>query len=124
MSPLLMASITFIVLALVFYTVGIWGERLGKQLKLWHVILLWCGFACDSTGTILMSVLAGRWSFNLHGITGALAILLMLSNAIWATYVYVTKNEKALLTYHKFSILVWLIWLIPFFGGMAGAMSK
>lgn len=124
MNLLLIFSIVFIVSALVFYSIGIWGEKIARKLKLWHVVLLWLGFLCDSTGTALMSVLAGKWSFNVHGITGALAILLMLANAIWATYVYRSKDEKAQQFFTKFSVVVWLIWLIPFFGGMIGAMSR
>lgn len=124
MNPVLIFAIIFIVSAFIFYSIGIWSEKLTKHLKLWHVVLLWLGLLCDSTGTALMSVLAGKWSFNLHGITGALAILLMLGNAIWATYVYKTKDEKAQAFFTQFSIVVWLIWLIPFLGGMAGAMNK
>jgi uncharacterized repeat protein (TIGR03987 family) len=51
-----------------------------------------------------------------------LAIVLMLAHAIWAAFVLITKQEKAILNFHKFSLVVWLIWLVPFLSGMAGAM--
>jgi hypothetical protein len=33
------------------------------------------------------------------------------------------KDEKLRLGFHKFSIIVWLIWLIPYFGGMYLGMN-
>jgi uncharacterized repeat protein (TIGR03987 family) len=40
-----------------------------------------------------------------------------LFHAIWATIVLARKNEKMILNFHKFSILVWAIWLIPMISG-------
>jgi len=124
MNPILLFSIIFIVSAFVLYTIGIWSQRIARKMKLWHVVLLWLGLLCDATGTTLMSVLSGKLSLNLHSITGALAIVLMLGNSIWATYVYRTKDEKALNIFTRFSVVVWLIWLFPFIGGMLLAMSR
>lgn len=123
MKPLLMFSIIFIVSAFIFYSIGIWGERIAKRLKLWHVILLWLGFLCDFSGTTLMSILAGKLSLNLHSVTGALAILLMLGNAIWATYVFKSRDEQAQINFTKYSMIVWFVWLVPFVGGMFLAMK-
>ena len=66
-----------------------------------------------------MGLLAGSIiQFNFHGLTGLLAILLMLFHAVWATMVMVRKDEKMIVQFHKFSILVWIIWLIPMLSGM------
>ena len=70
-----------------------------------------------------MGKIAGGLEFNIHGVTGVLAIVLMMGHAIWATVVLVTRQEKAIKNFHKFSLFVWLIWLIPFFSGMVGAMA-
>jgi uncharacterized repeat protein (TIGR03987 family) len=53
-----------------------------------------------------------------HTLTGQIALWLMLVHAIWATWVIVKKKEDIRNKFHKFSIVVWLIWLIPYFGGM------
>lgn len=124
MPPKLIISITCITLALIFYSIGIWSDLLSRRLKPWHAVMFWFGFIFDTTGTTLMATLAGKLSLDLHGITGILAILLMLVNAIWATVVLVRKQEKAILSFHKFSIFVWLVWLVSLFTGMAGAMTK
>ena len=64
---MIILSSILITLALVFYSTGIWAERIAHLLKPWHMLML----------------------------------------------------KK----FHKFSIIVWLIWLIPYFGGMFLGMS-
>jgi uncharacterized repeat protein (TIGR03987 family) len=120
----LIIAVTAIILALVFYTIGVWSERIAGRLKPWHAVMFWIGFVFDTTGTTLMAQLAGKMDFDIHGITGVLAILLMFINAAWATIVLIKKQEKAILNFHKFSLFVWLVWLIPLFTGMIGAMAK
>ncbi len=104
--------------ALTFYSVGVWSERLGARLKGCHLWMFWLGFACDSAGTDLMWRLAGHFTFGLHSVTGAAALLLMFGHAFWATVVLVRRNERAIVTFHRVSVVVWTIWLVPFVSGM------
>jgi uncharacterized repeat protein (TIGR03987 family) len=117
-------SIILITLALVFYTIGVWSERFAGRLKTWHLIFFWAGFACDTTGTGIMMEMSGGDFFNVHGLTGLIAILLMLFHAVWASVVLVRRFEKSILNFHKFSILVWLVWLIPYFTGFFASMRN
>lgn len=113
-------STTLITLALIFYSLGVWSERIIKYLKPWHVVAFWIGFTFDISGTYTMHLLANG-PFNIlepHTLTGQIALWLMLLHAIWATHVVVNKNEALRIKFHKFSIIVWLLWLIPYFGGM------
>lgn len=122
---MLIFAIIAITLALVFYTAGVWGEKIQKVLKPWHVVIFWLGLVCDTTGTTIMGQIAGgAVSLNFHAVTGALAILLMLFHAVWATVVSVKKNEKMMRTFHKFSLVVWIIWLIPYISGMIVGMGR
>lgn len=118
---LLVATIT-ITLALIFYSIGVWSERRAKTLKKWHVIVFWLGLACDSTGTFLMKQIANSnqsdFYTSLHGITGALAILLMIFHALWASFVMIKGSDVQKEKFHTLSIVVWAIWLIPYFAGM------
>jgi|SRR5665648_523261 len=107
-----------ITLALVFYSIGVWSERIAGLLKPCHLVFFVLGLICDTWGTGLMMEMAGGLTFDLHGISGLLAIILMLIHAIWATLVLVKKDEKALHNFHKFSLLVWFIWLFPYFSPM------
>jgi uncharacterized repeat protein (TIGR03987 family) len=124
MAPILVISIICMILALTLYTIGVWSERFAGRLKPWHLIFFWTGLIFDTTGTTLMGIMAGSMKFDFHGITGALAIILMLGHAIWATIAIVMKQEKVLVNFHKFSLVVWVLWLIPFVSGLAGAMLR
>ena len=115
---------TFITLALVFYTVAVWWERAVRRLKGRHVLLFWLGLACDTTGTTLMGAMAGGiLQATFHGLTGLLAILLMLGHAIWATVVHAGKNDAAKISFHRFSVIVWAVWLVPYLSGMIAGMG-
>ena len=120
MSSLVLLSTTLITLALIFYSLGVWSERIARYLKPWHAVAFWVGFTFDVSGTYAMHLLA-TGPFDItepHTLTGQIALWLMLIHAIWATRVVLKNNEKLRLCFHKFSIVVWLIWLIPYFGGM------
>ena len=110
--------------ALVFYSVGVWGERISGRLKTWHLVFFILGLICDTWGTGMMLEYAGGLSFDIHGVTGLIAILLMLIHAVWASIVLLRKDEKAIQNFHKFSVFVWLIWLIPYFSPMILGMAS
>ncbi|NOR90880.1 MAG: TIGR03987 family protein [Anaerolineales bacterium] len=118
-----MLSTILISLALVFYTVGVWSERLAGRLKAWHLIFFWGGLVFDTVGTGMMMEMAGGLTFDIHGVTGVLAILLMFVHAAWASIVLIRKNESAIANFHRFSVLVWVIWLVPYFTGFFVSMG-
>ncbi len=125
MSKLLILAILAITSALIFYTIGVFAEKKNGRLLRWHVFIFWCGFICDTTGTTLMTRLAGRsFELNLHGITGLIALLLMIFHALWATVILIENKEHSRQVFHKFSIVVWCIWLIPYFLGVFIGMSR
>ncbi len=119
MDTTLIIAITFIFSASILYTLGVWAEKISKRLKIWHAVVFWLGFACDTIGTGAMGKLVGSLiQLNFHGLTGLLAIFLMLFHAIWATIVLLRKNEMQIIQFHKLSFWVWIIWLIPMITGM------
>jgi len=122
MTGIVMVSTILITLALVLYSIGVWSERLAGRLKAWHLIFFWAGLVFDTTGTGMMFDMAGTVGTDIHSITGILAIVLMLIHAIWATVVLVKKNEAAILRFHHFSVIVWVIWLIPYLTGFFAGM--
>lgn len=124
-SYMLTYAIIFTNLAFVFYTIGVWSEKLQGKLKKWHIVMVWVGLVCDTLGTILMVKIASNgFQLNFHGITGLFAIILMLFYAIWGTLVLVKGSEKAKLSFHKLSIFVWCVWLIPYISGAIFGMTK
>lgn len=122
---MLIYAVVSITLALLFYTIGVWSEKKQGELKKWHIIVFWVGLFFDTTGTTIMSkIVIGGFQLNFHGITGLLAIILMLFHVLWAMIVLAKDNEKVKANFHKFSIIVWFIWLIPFISGAIFGMTK
>jgi uncharacterized repeat protein (TIGR03987 family) len=113
-----------ITLALVFYSVGVWAERIAGRLKVWHLVFFWFGLAFDTWGTRLMFDLAGGVTINVHGVTGMIAIGLMLVHAVWATVVVARKDERWITRFHRLSVVVWVIWLVPYLSPLVFAMAR
>lgn len=122
----MITSTVLITLALLFYSLGVWAERLARYLKKWHLVAFWMGLAFDISGTYAMHRLATA-PFDIlapHTLTGQIALWLMLAHAIWATVVVRRGSETARRNFHRYSLIVWVVWLVPYFGGMLMAMRK
>jgi len=126
MSVILLVSTITITLALVFYSIGVWSERISRYLKPWHVVTFWTGFVFDVTGTAAMHFISEN-PFDLsdaHTLTGQIALWLMLAHASWATVVIRRNNTTLRKKFHRYSLFVWLVWLVTYIGGMIMGMSK
>lgn len=131
---MLPVAIILITSALVFYTLGVWAERKAGMLKPWHAASFVLGLVFDASGTYIMSLIAADGGTGQTGlaatlasvmaVTGALALILMLVHATWAVVTLLRNRRSELEAFHKWSLLVWLIWLVPYFTGMASSMVK
>lgn len=131
MNTTLIISILAITLALICYTVGVWAEHKAGILKWWHFAAFAIGLIFDSCGTAFMSMMADHGSktsnsplLSVHGITGGVAIILMLIHVIWALIVLIKDKREARERFHRFSLIVWAVWLIPYFIGMFMGMGR
>jgi uncharacterized repeat protein (TIGR03987 family) len=118
MPAVVLAAVVLMFAAFALYSLGVWAVVLTKHLRPWHAGLFWAGFILDSAGTELMRRLAGGFQWSLHTATGAAALFLMFAHAVWASLVLARRDERALRTFHRISITVWVIWLIPFVTGL------
>lgn len=128
---MLLPAIILITAALVFYSVGVWSEHAQRVLKWWHAGFFALGLLCDASGTFLMSRIAASGGVQTQGfgaslnaimaVTGAAALLLMVVHLGWAVIVLVRNRDDEKKRFHKFSLLVWGIWLIPYLTGAIGA---
>lgn len=121
---MMIIAISFISLAGLFYTMAVLAEKAQNKLNWWHVVVFWLGLVFDSIGTTAMSQIAGRFQADFHGLTGMFAILLMFIHTIWATWVLHSENNYLKINFHKLSIFVWLIWLIPMISGVLFSTFK
>lgn len=119
---MLATAIVSMISALTLYTGGVWGEKLAGILSGKHLGLFWAGLVFDTLGTTIMGRIAGAFTFNLHGVTGAAAIVLMMVHAAWASVAMGLRQEKGLGNFHRYRLVVWGIWLVPFVSGMIMAM--
>lgn len=113
-------------LAFVAYSTGVWAERIARDLKRWHVTAFWLGWILDAYGTLLMERLraAGEQPGLIHAVAGASAFILMGVHAAWATWVIRNGSTEARRSFHRYSLAVWVLWLIPYLGGMVAGVSK
>lgn len=113
-------AIVIITLALVFYSIGTWAERIQRILKGWHIVFFLMGLVADTVGTGIMSRIVSQSGKSdiLHAITGLAAIILMGLHAAWAVWTYWKGSDKAKQNFSRFSIVVWAFWLIPYILGI------
>lgn len=125
-------AIVIITAALVFYSIGVWAERIQHTLRWWHAGMFALGLAADTTGTLLMTRIAAdrredgvieTAAGTLMAWTGTAAIALMAVHLVWAVVVLIRDRENEKSAFHRFSIVVWAIWLIPYIAGAVSAMA-
>ena len=129
---MLTASIVLITSALIAYTTGVWAEHRSGTLRWWHVVAFGAGLTCDASGTAMMAVTAASpmprpasiatpcWPASWR--RRALALALMALHLGWAIVTMIRNNEATRRRFHKFSLVVWSIWLVPYITGMLAAM--
>ena len=100
----LLAAIVIISMALIFYSVGVWSERIQGRLKGWHVTAFGLGLVCDFVGTAFMAELV-----RIH--------------ALWAFWTFRKGSARAKRNFSRFSVIVWWVWLIPYFIGVYLGMT-
>lgn len=131
MADVLGPSIVLITLALISYTTGVWAERWRGTLAWWHIGAFGVGLLCDASGSFLMARMAqsGTVSAEMNPlltsimtVTGTLALGLMAVHLVWAIVTMVRGSEVAKARFHRFSVVVWAIWLVPYFSGMLAGM--
>ena len=121
---MLLAAMVTISLALLFYTTAVWWEKGTGMLRGRHILLFWLGLGCDTAGTGIMAHIAGtNFRLDFHGLTGLLAIVLMLFHALWGTLVHAQRRPEPKRQFHRLSVFVWALWLIPYLSGMIFGVS-
>ena len=66
----------------------------------------------------------GGMSYDIHGYSGVLAIALDVRPRHLGDHCAGEEDERMIVSFHKFSIFVWIIWLIPYFSPMVFQMVE
>lgn len=128
---MLSLSIVLITTALILYTAGVWTEHRSGTLRWRHAALFGAGLLFDALGTTAMARIAASGGLRTRGtggaltavmaVTGGLAIALMAAHLMWAIVVLIRNRESEKVTFHKLSLGVWTIWMLPYLTGALGA---
>lgn len=125
MSPTLIVATILMTAALAAYSGGVWAERVALYLKPWHVAAFWLGLAFDAAGTYAMNRLSATIAPEpFHTWTGVAAFTVMAAHAAWAAGVLRFGGERARTAFHRFSLAVWVLWLVPYFSGLVFGMMS
>ncbi|GHV47928.1 membrane protein [Clostridia bacterium] len=116
---MLLSAFVVISFAFLLYSVSAWALIITKHFWRWNLILFWIGFVFDCAGAFLMSAIAGDSPAHpIHAVAGVDAMVFMLLHTLCATIIYARKHRRTMHVFHKFTLLVWIIWLIPFCTGL------
>ncbi len=131
---MLVLAVVSINLAFVFYTLGVWIQRRQRVLAWRHAALFGLGLMFDVTGTILMYGIAARQGApgagggavltQIMAATGTVALALMAVHVVWAVVTLMRARPHELGRFHRWSVLVWAVWLVPYLTGLAGSMIR
>ncbi len=128
---MLSLSIVLITTALVFYTTGVWTEHRSGSLRWRHAALFAAGLVFDLLGTAQMAAIAASGGLRTRGtggaltgvmaITGGLALALMALHLAWAVVVLIRNRPEEKEAFHRLSLGVWTLWLLPYVTGALGS---
>jgi len=118
MTTTLVMAVSLVVIALLFYTVAVWGELAQRTLHRWHVAAFWSGLLCDVAGTWLMFEVAGRVHWNYHTFIGGVGIVIMCAHAVIATFIYLRGNAEARRRFARYGVAAWSVWSLAFTSGI------
>lgn len=141
----ILAGMLFVLVALVLYSIGVWGAFRRKGASQRDLTFLWTGFVFDVLATLMMSIQqtaglatqAGSYIVTLPmGSTtlvlmndvktylALLAMLGMLASTIVATRAFSTSRESLARTVSRVIVAPWALWVVVFVMGAAANMPK
>ncbi len=126
MKPVLIAGISIVNLALVFYSVAILTQLRKRKLSSRVLVFLSLGLVFDITATICMILGSDEGPVTLHGFIGYSSLLGMMTDALF-TFRKVRKNglgvpvEKR---FNRWSTTAWLYWIAAYITGALIIMMR
>ena len=119
MNPMLIAGTRIVVLALVFYSIGVFTEQRRFHVTNLVLVALSCGIVLDITATVLMIAGSPNSPFTPHGFLGYSALVAMLSDTIlvWRYRLKNGKDTEVTRGLHLYSRYAYIWWVVAFVSG-------
>lgn len=117
-----------LIVALVLYSIGVWGAFRAKAFSGKHLTMIWLGVAFDVIATLMMAISAGgslQWDTAANKLHTALALAAFFGMVGVASAVSPLKvSEKARKALTRIAIAPWALWLGVYVWGMATRLPK
>lgn len=124
MSPVTIAAVTIVHLALAAYTVGVFKEQRSRRVTASALRFLRIGVVFDVVATALMVVASSSGPFTLHGLLGFSALAAMVSETVLA-WRHRSRHGDDLVPpwLHTYSRFAYGWWLVAYVTGAYLVMS-
>jgi len=119
MNPTLIAGTRIVVLALIFYSIGIITEQRKRHITNLVLIALTIGIILDITATAFMIIGSPNSPFTFHGFLGYSALLAMLIDTIFVWRFRLVSGNDVVVSkqLHLYSRYAYIWWVITFVFG-------
>jgi hypothetical protein len=121
-----MIGLGSLLLAFVFYSIGVWTAFRKKGFGTVQVVTLWLGVVFDVAATVSMGSSIGGLDFSADGwLHTALALVVMLGMVLAASFgtaALVKKDERLGATWSRYNVIAWLLWFTVFVWGLLTKM--
>jgi len=126
MNEFLKIGVNIVLLALVFYTLGVITEQRKKQVRKKVLVFISLGVLFDITATCFMIAGSSKGLITLHGLIGYSALLAMLIDCVllWRLRLHSGLNVTVPKSLHLYSRFAFIWWVVAFItGGILAAMA-
>lgn len=119
MSPILVAGVIIVNLALISYSIAIITEQRKKLVDKFVLTFLTTGVILDITATICMIIGSENSFITFHGIIGYLALAVMLIDAVllWKLWLIAKEPTIVVRKLHLYSRYAYAWWVIAYITG-------
>ncbi|HRY32045.1 MAG TPA: hypothetical protein P5531_03655 [Bacteroidales bacterium] len=126
MKPVLIAGISIVNLALIFYSIAILTQLRKKILYTRVLVFLTLGLVFDITATICMILGSDEGPVTLHGMIGYSSLLGMMTDALFS-FRKVSRNGLGTPVdkrFNRWSLTAWLYWIAAYITGALIIMMR
>ncbi len=118
MTNLILLSVILITLALLLYSMAVWLNWRSRRLTFAYIAIFWGAVACDALATRFMGARVETIRWDLHTISGYLALGLMAGLTLWGTAALLQKRDDRLARFHRLAIPIWIVWVGSYITGV------
>jgi len=125
----IVVGLVALLVALVLYSLAIWGAFRARSFQRRHVSYLWIGFGFDVLATAMMAIAAGGLDLSpisdmLHTVLAFAAMFGMLAVAVVGSRALNGANDTTLRALSRWALAPWALWVFVFLWGMVSRGSQ